>query len=441
MASTLTADHIVAIYPDPNSVTKEQAEVYLPHFIAACREFGITDKNRVAGFLGQLGEESGEFVYFEELWDPTPAQETYEGRANLGNTEPGDGFRFRGSGPIQITGRANTTRVCHALGLPVDPDLLRQSKDGFRAAAYFWTNMGNDLHDTSNNGATNLNRFADVGDQRAMTYGVNGGFTNEENRDRYYNKAMEILPDDLDLSGGEQTVTEPAIERSESVADHITLGYNEQGWAYDTASGLYVKSNTADLAHNTNKDGWLWAKVETVQQTAAETVQTVAETVQTVAPTWSWPEAWDDPIPDSGSYWLRHPTRYVWRPDVEAWARWLVDNYNVWCNSYYEHPGSGQTGVPGRGFEVASTDDDGTVWYIENTSLDVWGLPDRGNPLGLTVGWQIFRYLMDYPDPPNIRWIIWQETQYGAWNGWQGEPFGVGDPIMAHWDHIHVTFE
>ncbi len=89
---------------------------------------------------------------------------------------------------------------------------------------------------------------------------------------------------------------------------------------------------------------------------------------------------------------------------------------------------------------MASTDPDGTVWYIENTSLDVWGLPDRGSPLGTTLGWQIFHILMNDPNPPNIRWIIWQETQYGEWNGWQGEPFGVGDPIMSHKDHLYVTY-
>lgn len=231
---------------------------------------------------------------------------------------------------------------------------------------------------------------------------VPSGLSEEENRE-------ESLPSGL------EPVTEPAREKNESVADRITLGYDQEGWAYDTTSGLYVKSNKADLVHKTNQDGWLWADVETTEAT------------------WSWPEAWDDPIPNSWSYWFRHPTRYIWRPDVEAGARWLVDNFNVWCNTYYEHP-------EGRGFEVASTDPDGTVWYIENTSLDVWGLPDRGNPLGLTIGWQIFGILMNHPNPPNIRWIIWQETQYGEWNNWQGEPFGVGDPIMAHNDHIHVTY-
>jgi len=123
----------------------------------------------------------------------------------------------------------------------------------------------------------------------------------------------------------------------------------------------------------------------------------------------------------------------VWRPDIEKVARWLVDNFNVSCNTYYEHP-------EGRGFEVASTDPDGTVWHIENTSLDVWGPAGRNAPIGPTVGWQIFNILMNDPNPPNIRWIIWQRNQYGEWNSWQGEPFEPGDEFMAHEDHIHVTY-
>jgi hypothetical protein len=147
---------------------------------------------------------------------------------------------------------------------------------------------------------------------------------------------------------------------------------------------------------------------------------------------WSWPVAGDPPIPDSFIYQERHPTRYFWRPNVEEWARWLVNHFNVWCNTYYEHP-------EGYGFNEASTDPDGTVWYNENTSMDVWGPQGRNDPLGLTVGQQIFDILFNYQDPPNINWIIWQATIYGAWNGWAGEPFG-SDNFTWHMDHIHVTY-
>ncbi len=164
----------------------------------------------------------------------------------------------------------------------------------------------------------------------------------------------------------------------------------------------------------------------TQEKPAIENIETGAQ-----RKAWSWPAANDPPIV-SPIYQLRHPTRYVWRPDVEKIARKLVDTFNVSCNTYHEHP-------EGRGFEVASTDPDGKVWRIENTSLDVWGPQGRNDPIGSTVGQQIFELLLNDPNKPDINWIIWQATQYGAWNSWQGEPFGT-NPFTWHYDHIHVTY-
>lgn len=67
----------------------------------------IDSPQRQAMFLANVGHESGRLVYTTELWGPTQAQKGYEGRVDLGNTQPGDGKRFRGHGLIQTTGRAN----------------------------------------------------------------------------------------------------------------------------------------------------------------------------------------------------------------------------------------------------------------------------------------------------------------------------------------------
>jgi len=151
--------------------------------------------------------------------------------------------------------------------------------------------------------------------------------------------------------------------------------------------------------------------------------------------TWSWPVANDPPghIGD-GCFVDLHPTRYVWRPDVEQRARWLVDTFNVWCNTYHAKP-------PGWEFEVASTDPDGTVWYIQNTSFDVWGPQGRGYPIDSTVGQQVFDTLFNEPNPPTINWIIWQGTMYWAGNNWQGEPQQTLNLHEAHYDHTHVTYK
>ncbi len=67
----------------------------------------INTPARAAAFLAQVGHESGQLRYLREIWGPTPAQVRYEGRADLGNAQPGDGKRFMGRGLIQITGRKN----------------------------------------------------------------------------------------------------------------------------------------------------------------------------------------------------------------------------------------------------------------------------------------------------------------------------------------------
>ena len=79
--------------------------------------FQIIGIKRVAAFIAQIGHESGQLVYAREIWGPTPAQAKYEGRKDLGNTVPGDGFKYRGRGLIQITGRANYAACGEPLGL------------------------------------------------------------------------------------------------------------------------------------------------------------------------------------------------------------------------------------------------------------------------------------------------------------------------------------
>jgi len=123
----------------------------------------INTPARAAAFLAQVGHESAQLLFVRELWGPTPAQQRYEGRADLGNTQPGDGKRFLGRGLIQITGRTNYAACGVALGLDLiaHPELLETPSNATASAAWFWLQR-------------NLNRFADRGDFLGLSIAING---------------------------------------------------------------------------------------------------------------------------------------------------------------------------------------------------------------------------------------------------------------------------
>lgn len=151
---------------------------------AAMSLWAIDTDARQAAFLAQIGHESERLVCVKEIWGPTPAQIRYEGRVDLGNTQPGDGKRFLGRGLIQITGRANYKAVGEALGFDfiVQPDLLEQPSNAALSAAWFWNTHG-------------CNELADVGDFRRITLRINGGMTGYVDRLALLALAKDALSD------------------------------------------------------------------------------------------------------------------------------------------------------------------------------------------------------------------------------------------------------
>lgn len=130
--------------------TASDAELFAPFLDAACQRFGITTPQRLAAFLGQIGHESGSLRYVREL----ASGAAYEGRRDLGNTQPGDGMRYRGRGLIQITGRANYRATAERLRAHDAPDFedfpeaLEEPKWAAYSAADWWAAHGlSDLAD------------------------------------------------------------------------------------------------------------------------------------------------------------------------------------------------------------------------------------------------------------------------------------------------------
>lgn len=155
---------------------------FAPLIDRVMQEFEINTKQRQAMFLAQIGHESGGLKWTREIWGPTPAQSRYEGRADLGNTQAGDGSKFRGRGLLQVTGRANYKRVGDALGVDLVeyPELLEQPDLAAKSAAYFWSSHG-------------LNEIADAGDFEKVTRRINGGLNGYAERLALYKKATEAI--------------------------------------------------------------------------------------------------------------------------------------------------------------------------------------------------------------------------------------------------------
>lgn len=126
--------------------------------------YEINTGRRQAHFLAQICHESGQLRYTEEL----ASGDAYEGRAALGNTQPGDGRRFKGRGLIQLTGRANYVAFGQALNrdFTTDPNprlLATDAELAVQVACWFWRGRA-------------LNAPADVDDIRTITLRINGGF-------------------------------------------------------------------------------------------------------------------------------------------------------------------------------------------------------------------------------------------------------------------------
>ena len=157
------------------SAPAARAQVWADPLSAAMALYAIDSPKRQAAFIAQIGHESGRLIYVRELWGPTPTQQEYEPPSekatDLGNTQQGDGFRYRGRGLIQVTGRTNYAACGAALGLDLigQPELLEQPSNASLSAAWFWNTHG-------------CNSLADIMDFETITRHINGGLNGFDDR-------------------------------------------------------------------------------------------------------------------------------------------------------------------------------------------------------------------------------------------------------------------
>ena len=176
----------------------------------ALPQYQIITPQRVAAFIAQCAHESGGFRLMEEnlnykaatltkLWPQryppgvaeqyagkaeAIANKSYSGRMGNGDEASGDGWKFRGRGLIQLTGRSNYTECSKFLfndnTLVDNPDILLDPYYATHSACWFWNKQ-------------NLNALADTGDIKTMTKKINGGFIGLDDRIKHYNHAIEVL--------------------------------------------------------------------------------------------------------------------------------------------------------------------------------------------------------------------------------------------------------
>ena len=158
-------------------VSPATARAEAPLAERAMIERAITTQAEASAFLAQVLWESVGLRYFEEI----ASGAAYEGRRDLGNTHPGDGVRYKGRGPIQLTGRANYRWAGARLGLALEthPELAATHEVGWRIAALYWQAHG-------------LDALAERGAFDAITRAINGGLNGAAGRRALWQRCKRV---------------------------------------------------------------------------------------------------------------------------------------------------------------------------------------------------------------------------------------------------------
>jgi len=172
---TLTPQMLKKIGPN---MPQDTADDYAPMLTQGMDRWGIDTYDEITMFLANLMHESGEFRWMQEI----ASGSEYEGRADLGNTSAGDGVKYKGRGPIQVTGKTNYIIMGMLLDLDLvdNPDLLLDPQNGIDAACAFWWN--NRLDDAAKKG------FIPV------VKAINGGTNGLADRQTYLTRARQVIP-------------------------------------------------------------------------------------------------------------------------------------------------------------------------------------------------------------------------------------------------------
>jgi predicted chitinase len=182
-----TGDAVKALYDAVPVIDEDRAAELVDAVMSGLAAAQCDNPNRIAMYLAQCGHESDGFATTEEYADGS----AYEGRADLGNTQPGDGVRFKGRSWIQITGRNNYqafSQWAFDTGITTDnayfinnPAALAELQYAGVGAAWYWTVARPDI-----------NTLSDAGDVNTVTRRINGGTNGLADRVTRYQQAIAL---------------------------------------------------------------------------------------------------------------------------------------------------------------------------------------------------------------------------------------------------------
>ncbi|SHE56340.1 glycoside hydrolase family 19 protein [Dysgonomonas macrotermitis] len=187
-ADLITEDQLKKIYPYSS---KTNRDLYLPYLNKYFHKYGVDTFERICAFLAQVGHESGQLKYVEEIASGK-AYDTGSLAVKLGNTpEPdGDGQKYKGKGLIQVTGKTNYQKFTNwCIGNNISdidfvkhPEMLKEPEYAVLSAFWYWS-------------VNILNRYATLkeDDFRKLTKVINGGLNGYADRKEIWDKAKDVL--------------------------------------------------------------------------------------------------------------------------------------------------------------------------------------------------------------------------------------------------------
>ena len=243
--------------------TNKQADEWHAALVNILPKYGIDTPQRIAGFIAQCAHESADFRRLEEnlnysakalravfgrYFGPAPKRDADEyhrkpemianyvymdefRKYKMGNVEEGDGWRFRGRGLKQLTGRENYTRFAKTVGMTAEEaaEYVATPKGAVESACWFWDNA-------------DCNKYADAGDIVGMSKRINGGTIGLDDRVRRWNEALNILGSEavdvsIDESDEDEISDDIGILRKGSRGDGVKIMQEALGIGADGIFG------------------------------------------------------------------------------------------------------------------------------------------------------------------------------------------------------------